>query len=500
MSAALPQGWAQTTLGDLIEPRRVKADPQATPTAEFVGLEHVEAHTTKLLGTTSAAAMKSSASTFKQSDVLYGRLRPYLNKVCQPDFDGLCSGEFVVMPENQAVSGAFLKHRLNAQDFVEFASHLNAGDRPRVDFSQLRPFALTLPPKKEQTRIADMLAKLFDQLDAGIDTLQRCQEKLARYRASVRKAAVEGDLTAAWRKEHPNVEPASKLLQRILAERRQRWEQEQLRSYAEKGKTPPKNWKSKYKEPVAPEADDFPSLPTGWVWATLDQLAAPEHRAMTDGPFGSNLKTSHYTADGPRVIRLQNVGDGEFVDAEAHISHDHFQALKKYEAKPGDVIFASLGDNLPRCCVLPDRLGPAIVKADCVRFRPSALMSTACINHFVNASPTRQWAKRLIHGVGRPRLNLRSLRTVAIPVAPPEEQCALAETIRNQLAGIRSVESALANELSRASRLRQSILHRAFTGDLLPQDPDDEPASELLERIASEREARQRQKSKRHRV
>ena len=127
-------------------------------------------------------------------------------------------------------------------------------------------------------------------------------------------------------------------------------------------------------------------------------------------------------------------------------------------------------------------------------------MSTACINHFVNASPTRQWAKRLIHGVGRPRLNLRSLRTVAIPVAPPEEQCALAETIRNQLAGIRSVESALANELSRASRLRQSILHRAFTGDLLPQDPDDEPASELLERIASEREARQRQKSKRRRV
>ena len=311
MSAVLPQGWAQTTLGDLIEPRRIKADPQATPTAEFVGLEHVEAHTTKLLGTTSAAAMKSSASTFKQSDVLYGRLRPYLNKVCQPDFDGLCSGEFVVMPENQAVSGAFLKHRLNAQDFVEFASHLNAGDRPRVDFSQLRPFALTLPPKKEQTRIADMLAKLFDQLDAGIDTLQRCQEKLARYRASVRKAAVEGDLTAAWRKEHPNVEPAGKLLQRILAERRQRWEQEQLCSYAEKGKTPPKNWKSKYKEPVAPEADDFPSLPTGWVWATLDQLAAPEHRAMTDGPFGSNLKTSHYTTDGPRVIRLQNVGDGE---------------------------------------------------------------------------------------------------------------------------------------------------------------------------------------------
>ena len=198
--------------------------------------------------------------------MLYGRLRPYLNKVCQTDFDGLCSGEFVVMSENQAVSGACIKHRLNAQDFVEFASHLNTGDRPRVDFSQLRPFALTLPPKKVQTRIADMLAKLLDQLDAGIDTLQRCQEKLARYRASVLKAAVEGDLTAAWRKEHPDVEPASKLLQRILAERRQRWEQAQLRTYADRDKAPPKNWRAKYKEPVAPEGND---LPTAAAWMVL---------------------------------------------------------------------------------------------------------------------------------------------------------------------------------------------------------------------------------------
>ena len=496
----LPQGWAEVTLGDLIEPRRVKADPQAKPNARFVGLEHVEPHTTKLLGTTFAAAMKSSANAFKQSDVLYGRLRPYLNKVCQPDFDGLCSGEFVVMPENQAISAAFLRHRLSAYDFVEFASHLNAGDRPRVDFSQLRPFSLALPPKSEQTRIADMLAMLLDQLDVGIASLQRCQEKLALYRASVLKAAVEGDLTATWRKAHPDVEPASKLLQRILAEHRQRWEQATTRTYAEKGKVLPKNWKAKYKEPVAPDQSGLPSLPSGWTWATLDQLASPEQHAITDGPFGSNLKTSHYTTSGPRVIRLQNIGDGEFVDAEAHISHDHFRTLKKYQASPGDIIFASLGTDLPRSCVLPDHVGPAIVKADCVRFRPSAEMSTACIHYFANANPTRQRTKRLIHGVGRPRLGLSSLRTVAIPVAPLQEQRAIAKAIGNQMAGIQKAESALTNELLRATHLRQSILHCAFTGNLLPQDPSDEPASKLLERIARERKVQQEQESRRHRV
>ena len=268
--------------------------------------------------------------------------------------------------------------------------------------------------------------------------------------------------------------------------------QEQQRAYAEKGKPLPKNWKAKYKEPVAVNEDGLSPLPTGWAWATLDQLASPEQRAMTDGPFGSNLKTSHYTSSGPRVIRLQNVGDGEFLEAEAHISHDHFQALKRYEAKPGDIVFASLGTSLPRSCILPDHIGPAIVKADCVRFRPSAKVSTACINHFVNAIPTRQRAKRLIHGVGRPRLSLRALRTVAIPLAPLKEQRAIANAIRYQVDGIRKAESALGDELVRATRLRQSILHRAFAGSLLPQDPADEPASKLIERITRERRTRPR--------
>ena len=363
---------------------------------------------------------------------------------------------------------------------------------------EARKIAIPIAPKEEQVRIGIALDEIHADLSAGIAALERCREKLNIYRASLLKAAVEGRLTADWRSEHPDAEPASKLLQCILVERRERWEQEQLRIYAEKGKAPPKNWKAKYKEPVAADQSDLPLLPTGWEWATLDQLAAPEKYALTDGPFGSNLKTSHYTASGPRVIRLQNIGDGEFLDAEAHISHDHFQALKKYEVRPGEVVFAALGNNLPRSCILPDHVGPAIVKADCVRFRPSPLMSAACINYFVNANPTRHRAKRLIHGVGRPRLNLRSLRTVAIPVPCFEEQGAIAEAVRNQLAGIQQLETTLAHKLAITTTLRQSVLHHAFTGKLVPQDSNDEPASKLLERIANEREAWQK-KAKRHR-
>ena len=212
----LPVGWAKVSLSEIVEPRSGKALPSKTPDAKFIGMEHVEAHTMRLLGTVPASEMKSAANVFQKGDVLYGRLRSYLNKVYQPEFCGLCSGEFIVLPESPEISGSFLKYRLNAMDFVAFASHINTGDRPRVDFDQIKAFQLLLPPVREQQRIADALDELLSDLDAGVEALRRAQAKLALYRASVLKAAVQGDLTAEWRKQHPHAEPASALLERIL--------------------------------------------------------------------------------------------------------------------------------------------------------------------------------------------------------------------------------------------------------------------------------------------
>ena len=485
----LPQGWAAAKISDIASVVMGQSPPSSTynDTGEGLPFFQGKADFGDLYPNVRTWCSEPSRVA-DDNDILLSVRAPVGSTNLAPSTCSIGRGLALVRPEK----GVCLKFLLYA--FRRFADDLDAqgtGTTFRaVSGKVVRDFRVPVAPLEEQIRVADHIEGLFRDLDASIATLQRCQEKLALYRASVLKAAVEGELTAAWRKEHPGAEPASKLLQRILAERRQRWEQGQLRTYAEKDRVPPKNWKAKYKQPVAPDQSGLPSLPSGWAWATLDQLASPEQHAITDGPFGSNLKTSHYTTSGPRVIRLQNIGDGEFVDAEAHISHDHFRTLKKYQASPGDIIFASLGTDLPRSCVLPDHVGPAIVKADCVRFRPSAEMSTACIHYFANANPTRQRTKRLIHGVGRPRLGLSSLRTVAIPVAPLQEQRAIAKAIGNQMASIRKAESTLTNELLRATRLRQSILHCAFTGNLLPQDPSDEPASKLLERIAGERKAR----------
>ena len=481
-----PDGWATTTLGDVIEPRRVKADPQATPNAKFVGMEHVEAHTTKLLGTTTAGAMKSSVNAFKRGDVLYGRLRPYLNKVHQPDFDGLCSGEFVVMPDNDAISGAFLKHRLSAYDFVDFASHLNAGDRPRVDFGQLQSFALALPPRDEQTRIANLLDELLDDLATGVAALERCREKLHLYRASVLKAAVEGDLTADWRSAlgASRCEPASTLLQRILAERREHWEQEQLRTYAEKGKTPPKNWKVKYKEPIAPDLADLPSLPAGWEWVGFDQIGTIQG-GLQKSPARAP-KRNHFP-----YLRVANVRRGRLQLDELHRFELTPQELRKLRLETGDVLLVEGNGSrteIGRCALWNGEVEDCVHQNHIIRVRLATGVLPQYVDVFLN-SPIGQFAiqQAASSTSGLYTLSVNKVKRLSLPLPPTAEQQAIADCVEGHAAGIEQIDTTLTDKLSSATRLRQSILHQAFTGNLLPQDPNDEPASDLIGRIAAAR-------------
>ena len=284
--------------------------------------------------------MKSAANVFRQGDVLYGRLRPYLNKVYQPDFEGLCSSEFIVMPETSATHGSFLKYRLNSDDFVKYSSGLNTGDRPRVDFRQIGGFEFNLPPRKEQFRIAEVLDELFSDLDVGVAALERARERLKLYRASVLKAAVEGSLTAEWRRRNPQPEPAEELLKRILVERRRRWEKDQIREFREKGKAPPKNWKTRYKEPVAPDTANLSALPEGWCWASLDQISA-----IVGGiTKGQKILDRHPTREVP-YLRVANVQRGYLDLREVKRIRAKESDIKICRLRAGDILFTEGGDR-----------------------------------------------------------------------------------------------------------------------------------------------------------
>src|SRR5437773_2197138 len=240
------------SIREVVTLRREKVSPSLYPDLPYIGLEHIEPNSTRLLGTVSASRMKSAANRFYEGDVLYSRLRPYLNKVWRADREGLCSSEFLVLSGDENIDSDFLRYRLNASDFVRFANSLNAGDRPRVDFDQISSFIL--PPFSLEAQRASVaeIEKQFTRLDVGVASLKRVQTALKRYRASVLKAAGEGRLVPTEaelaRKENRNYETGEQLLQRILKERREKW-----------------NGKGKYKEAAAPSRADLRRSPEGWT-------------------------------------------------------------------------------------------------------------------------------------------------------------------------------------------------------------------------------------------
>ena len=198
----------------------------------------------------------------------------------------------------------------------------------------------------------------------------------------------------------------------------------------------------------------------------LRSLPQKNANAITDGPFGSKLKTAHYTASGPRVIRLQNISDGVFVDASAHISEEHFASLQKHRAVAGDVVIAALGENPPRSCIVPDWLGPAIVKADCIRLRTAPDVSAKFVNFALNSEDTRRRTKKIVHGVGRPRLNLGEIKSIAIPLPPFQQQQRIVAAIKRQFSRIqgwsrgptaRHLQGAAASGFHSRSRPRRPI-------------------------------------------
>jgi len=205
---------------------------------------------------------------------------------------------------------------------------------------------------------------------------------------------------------------------------------------------------------------------SGWPVVSLGELVG-DKRTMTDGPFGSHLTSAHYSAAGAQVVRLQNIGDGQYKEAAAFIPLDHYSSLEKHNVVEGDVVVASLGDNLPRAAVVPDLGGPSIVKADCIRVRLPEQVEAQWVVLACRSSRAKHWARDRLHGVGRQRLGLGGIRDIPVPFPPsPAVRRSALEWMCDQLDNSILLRSDLDQELKRAEALRRSLLAAAFTGAL----------------------------------
>src|SRR5208337_763131 len=374
-----------------------------------------------------------------------------------------------------------------AQDAIDRMKTGGSDSGLNLTHDRFRPLAVPVAPFNEQRRIIEAYEELASDLDAGAAAMERVRTKLGHYRSAVLKAAVEGTLTAEWRRQHPGTEPASELLKRILAERRRCWEEEQLRKFKEAGKEPPKGWKAKYKEPVAPDTANLPQLPEGWCWATVDQLT-------WSAGYGTSQKCSETNA-GVAVARIPNIIGGRLDLTGLKYAPPEYSRSDEDLVRVGDLLVVRTNGSrtlIGRGAVV--RETPALqlsFASYLIRLRLIPLPYLLnWISSLWESSHVRRWIEvRAATSAGQFNISLAVLNTLVIPIPPSAEQEAIAENVEDQVSVVDHLGSDLEAKLKSAQALRQSILRHAFTGQLVPQDPNDEPASELLIRIASEREA-----------
>ena len=522
--AGLPAGWVALPLDEVVAPSSDRVNPRNMSHLSYVGMEHVEAHTNRLIATVPASSVSSSSAHFYAGDVLYGRMRPYLNKVARLPFEGLASAEFMVFAETALLDNRFLLFRLSATDFVEFACSQNSGDRPRVKFEQIGPFPLLIPPRAEQTRIVEKLEELLSDLDAGVAELKAAQKKLTQYRQSLLKAAVEGALTADWRARraaatpsprgmgrgsvlsepsslghHPLPDPpprgegtcesGAQLLERILKERHARWQAKQLTKFKEQGKAPPKDWQDKYPEPVKPDITDLPPLPEGWVWASVEQIASDEQHSLSIGPFGSNLKVSDYRNAGVPLVFVRNIRSGRYGGSNTKfVASDKADELNAHSTQAGDVLITKMGEPPGDADVYPVDQPPAIITADCIKVRCwPGLIKAQFLATVINSNIGKNQVTPMTQGVAQKKVSLGRFSTLVVPLPSHTEQLAIVETLTALTNHAERQADAIALSVTQSTAQRKNILKAAFAGQLVPQEPDDEPASVLLARIRAER-------------
>jgi len=502
----LPPGWVWTTLGEIVTPSPERADPNSlAPDTPYIGLEHIEKGTGKLIGHGWATEVRSAKNVFRAGDVLYGKLRPYLNKVCIPDFDGVCSTDILVFSKQEYLDNRFLKYRLLASDFVHYANlHISGVQHPRVHFKQLAKFPVALPPLSEQRRIVAKIEELFSQLDAAEEGLRRVQRNLKRYRAAVLKAAVEGRLVPRGRgdpADRPH-ETGAELLQRILAERRRKWEEQEWAKLVEKAKKkaaqarrkaqgrparlkdiPPEEWqaipeeeyrrylpkddrwKQRYKEPAPPDTANLPPLPEGWVWASLPMLVG-DKGIFRDGDW---IESKDQDPNGEvRLIQLADIGDGEFRDRSArYLTLEKAHELKCTFLEPGDILIARMPEPLGRACIFPNLPQIAVTAVDvCILRVDQRFVDRHWIMYAINAPRTRSWIASYQSGSTRGRVSRKNLAKVPVPLPPLAEQRRIVAEVERRLSVAREAEKAVEANLKRIARLRQTILKRAFEGRL----------------------------------
>jgi type I restriction enzyme S subunit len=440
LAQQLPSTWALATLGDLVDYGRThKAEPaEIDDSAWVLELEDIEKDSSRLLRrvTFGERQSKSTKNRFDAGDVLYGKLRPYLNKVLIADRPGFCTTEIVPIRCPEQLDPRYLFYWLKHPHFLDYVEAESHGmNMPRLGTEAGRAAPIVLAPRPEQTRIADHLDTLLARIKACNDHLDAIPGLLKRFRRAVINAATTGALTEEWRSDTCN--------------------------------------------PLAVGAD------AGSANTTISAIAL-------DLRYGTSKKCD-YASTGVAVLRIPNIADHGRLDlSDLKSAEFDDKELAKLSLQAGDLLVIRSNGSLDlvgKTSVVTKAEAGLLFAGYLMRLRvDTAVADPAFIQLSLSGSSQRRYIEQTAKSTsGVNNLNAEELRALKLWLPELAEQREIVNRVAALYQVADRIEAHFSTARSRARRLTPQVLAKAFRGELLPQDPNDEPASALLARLAAER-------------
>ncbi|MFT5471351.1 MAG: type I restriction enzyme S subunit [Verrucomicrobiales bacterium] len=448
----IPKHWSTSTISEVVDinvrPKRDELDDDTL--ASFVPMKCVEAESGRFESPEDkkVGEVKKGYTPMRDGDVIFAKVTPCMENGKAVVVRGLTNGigfgstEFYSLRPKGGLLSDFLFYFIIQQGFRREAERHMTGavGLRRVPKNFIAEHTIPLPPIPEQRRIVARIEELFSRLDAGVAALRHAKAQLQRYRQSVLAAAVTGQLTQAWREQHPDTEPAGELLERILEQRREQW-----------------NGRGKYKEPILDLPSDLPALPKSWTWSASGHLfeCIVPNRDKPKSFTGTTPWITLPDFDGRIVIdhAVNRVG----------LTSAEIESSRARVVPAGSVIMSCIGRFglaavLGRDAVINQQLHAFLIpEALPARYFVYCLQAQKAFMESIATSTTIAY------------LNKSNCNRVPIALPPLDEQHQIVAEVEARTTAIDHLEAELDRQITRSNRLRQSTLSSAFKGRLTPQ-------------------------------
>ena len=445
----IPKNWRWTTIGEVVEPVIEQSGPSGKGSFTYIDISSID-NKRKAITEPKTLHVKEAPSRARQkllpNDVLVSMTRPNLNAVAIVPSElrnAIGSTGFCVLRAKEVIP-KLLFYLTQTSSFINAMCEVVQGALyPAVRPKDIKNHQIPVAPIDEQEKIVEEIETQFTRLDAGVTALKRAQANLKRYRAAVLKAACEGKLVPTEaelaKAEGRSYETGEQLLQRILAERRAKWEEENK-----------KGGKKKDVEPKGPEVSKLPKLPEGWAWATVGQVSNTVQYGYT---ASANKNTS-----GVRFLRITDIQNGNVNWDVVPTCKIPGRIIKDYKLQTDDIVFARTGATVGKSFRLRGQFPESVFASYLIRVKPTSQLLSDWLDVCFQSPDYWSQIKVSSVGIGQPNVNGTKLCALRVPIPPAKEQQRIVNEVERMSSVMDELDNVLTASNKRSDNLRNAVL------------------------------------------